>query len=196
MTPWTERPIELANLLNPAFCGFLIRSAAASYKESKPEGMPFALAFLVLPLVLHVSTRKTLPRSVRTTLISWLRVSVQVGWALRIAECSAKLFEPAISDVIHDDQRRPTCRVSQVKPANLSNTRMFRRVCLRLDARRSGSTADPAEVSVQMIVGVPRPGRIGEEESLDINHQRGFLEHLPANAAFSGFFHLAPATGW
>ena len=75
MTPWPERPVELANLLNPAFCGFLIRSAAASYTETKPECMPFALAFLILPLVLHRSTRDTLPTAVRTTLIAWLEAN-------------------------------------------------------------------------------------------------------------------------
>lgn len=78
MTPWSERPVELANLLNPAFCGFLIRSAAASYTEVRPEGMPFALAFLVLPLVLHMNTRNALPSSIRTTLIAWLEANPEV----------------------------------------------------------------------------------------------------------------------
>ena len=72
MVSWSERPVELANLLNPAFCGFLIRSAVISYTEIRPDGMPFALSFLVLPIVLHLNTREALPRDVRTTLISWL----------------------------------------------------------------------------------------------------------------------------
>ena len=78
MKSWSERPIELANLLNPAFCGFLIRAAVVSYSETQPDGMPFALSFLVLPVVLHMNTRDVLPSSVRKTLGAWLEENPEV----------------------------------------------------------------------------------------------------------------------
>jgi hypothetical protein len=70
--PWSERPAELANLLNPAFAGLLLYSAAKSYQEQAGHGMPMALTALVLPFVLHKGTRESLPRDTRTTLLAWL----------------------------------------------------------------------------------------------------------------------------
>lgn len=35
--------------------------------------MPYPLAFMVLPIVLHKSTRSRLPRSTRTSMASWLQ---------------------------------------------------------------------------------------------------------------------------
>jgi hypothetical protein len=75
MTSWAERPAEVAHLLNPAFSGFLIRSSIDSYTEVSQDDMPFALAFLVLPLVLHMRTRDSLPNSSSTTLIAWLEAN-------------------------------------------------------------------------------------------------------------------------
>lgn len=72
MRLWSERPAELANLLNPAFCGFLLRTSIEGYLEASGSGMPLALTFLVLPLVLHKATREALPRGVSTTLLAWL----------------------------------------------------------------------------------------------------------------------------
>lgn len=75
MTPWARRPAELANLLNPAFCGLLLFKATQSYHRESGSGMPLPLTFLVLPIVLHATTRASLPRSVATTLIAWLERS-------------------------------------------------------------------------------------------------------------------------
>ena len=72
MKPWSERPTDLANLLNPAFCGFLLYTTVKSYQKEANQGMPFSLCALVLPLVLHKSTRESLPNAVSTTLLSWL----------------------------------------------------------------------------------------------------------------------------
>src|SRR5258708_6268367 len=56
MSPWTERPTEVANLLNPAFVGALLRTAVEGYIGEAASGMPFEVAFLVLPFCLHTST--------------------------------------------------------------------------------------------------------------------------------------------
>lgn len=78
MMMWSERPAELANLLNPAFCGFLLYSAVKSYETEAGQGMPYSLCVLVLPLVLHKSTRESFPRDVRLTLLAWLEQNQQV----------------------------------------------------------------------------------------------------------------------
>jgi Family of unknown function (DUF6521) len=70
---WTERPQDVSNLLNPAFLGLLIHRAVGGFKREQNNGMPFELAFLVLPLVLHGATRARLPRAVSTSLPTWLQ---------------------------------------------------------------------------------------------------------------------------
>lgn len=70
---WDERPTELANLLNPAFTGAVLRFAVAGYLREAQAGMPFEIAFLVFPFCLHRATSVRLPRAVSTLLHSWLQ---------------------------------------------------------------------------------------------------------------------------
>jgi hypothetical protein len=72
--PWTERPSEVANLLNPAFIGALLRSAVKAYVDETEKGMPFEVAFLVLPFCLHPATASRFPaRAASTPLHAWLQ---------------------------------------------------------------------------------------------------------------------------
>jgi hypothetical protein len=75
----------VAHLLNPSFCGLLLRAVVAEYVRESKEGLPFALAFLVLPVVLHKATRDALPTSVATSLLGWLQdhPEARVGFAER-----------------------------------------------------------------------------------------------------------------
>lgn len=57
VTAWQNRPPEVANLLNPAFCGVLLRQSVAEYEDRVGTGLPYGLVFLVLPIVLHRPTR-------------------------------------------------------------------------------------------------------------------------------------------
>ncbi len=84
-TPWAERPIEHARLLNPAFLGLLICEGSRGYSSVREEGMPYALAFLASPIVLHKKTRELLPRAVSTSLAAWLSENpiAEVGFAER-----------------------------------------------------------------------------------------------------------------
>lgn len=62
MRRWEERPSEVAYLLNPAFCGEVIRRCIRKYQETS-GAMPYPLVFLVLPIVLHKKTReRVVPR--------------------------------------------------------------------------------------------------------------------------------------
>lgn len=72
LPPWQERPREVANLFNPAFTSLLLAKTLAGYAGSEPTGMPLALSFLVLPIILHPDTRDALPRAASTTMFGWI----------------------------------------------------------------------------------------------------------------------------
>ncbi|TIN00362.1 MAG: hypothetical protein E5Y34_12605 [Mesorhizobium sp.] len=69
--PWRDRPSEQAALFNPAFCGELISRTVAAYDVGRGGPLPFALAFLVLPLALHPGARAALPVRSDTTFATW-----------------------------------------------------------------------------------------------------------------------------
>ncbi len=72
-TSWIKRPLEQARLLNPAFVGTVIWACSRGYEfKRKGPGLPFALAFMAVPIVLHKATRETLPSSTRTSMTAWL----------------------------------------------------------------------------------------------------------------------------
>lgn len=66
------RPRVESNLLNPALIGLTIAYAAAGYTRDQPRPMPWPVAFLIPPLVLHRPTRSALPTSARTHFASWV----------------------------------------------------------------------------------------------------------------------------
>lgn len=72
MLSWNERPFEIAYLLNPAFCGLLLRETVHSFADERKQGLPYALSFLILPIVLHQSTRKALPERANIRMFDWL----------------------------------------------------------------------------------------------------------------------------
>lgn len=104
MRLWSERPDELANLLNPAFCGFLLRTSIEGYSEASGVGMPLALTFLVLPLVLHKATREALPRSVATKLLAWLHDNpdLRIDFAQRARSLVPFTRESLLFLTVHD----------------------------------------------------------------------------------------------
>lgn len=85
MKNWEQRPIEIRNLFNPAFCGLILHRAFAGYEEEDAEGMPFSLSLLVLPLCLHRDTRDVMASSSRSYLLKVVERNPQtlVGFAER-----------------------------------------------------------------------------------------------------------------
>jgi hypothetical protein len=73
MQAWSKRVIEEANLFNPAFCAALLAKASEEFVKKNQQPFPFALAFLVLPVVLHRGTRMSLPGSTITALLPWIQ---------------------------------------------------------------------------------------------------------------------------
>jgi hypothetical protein len=64
--PWNQRPIEIRNLFNPAFCGIVLFRALTGFEEEDERGMPFSLALLILPLSLHKQSRDILAQANRS----------------------------------------------------------------------------------------------------------------------------------
>lgn len=72
MTHWRDRSIEERNLLNPGFCATLFWHAAQGHAADRGTLMAVELSFVVLPFVLHLETRESLPRNITTSLPTWL----------------------------------------------------------------------------------------------------------------------------
>jgi hypothetical protein len=66
MKRWDQRPIEIRNLFNPAFCGLVLFRSFCGYDEEDSRGMPFSLSLLILPLCLHKETRDILSKGNRS----------------------------------------------------------------------------------------------------------------------------------
>ena len=69
---WSERPVIVANALNPAFCGEVLRVAIKSYEDEKKEPFPFPLLFIILPIILHKEIRNSLPKSKAKKFYEWV----------------------------------------------------------------------------------------------------------------------------
>lgn len=59
-------------MLNPALLAAVISGAAIEYARADGKPMPWPLAFLVAPLVVHRGTREALPRTTATHLGNWV----------------------------------------------------------------------------------------------------------------------------
>ncbi|AVQ08010.1 TPA: hypothetical protein HH295_20475 [Xanthomonas vasicola pv. zeae] len=88
MKRWDQRPFEVKNLFNPAFCGLVLFRALLGYEEENPDGMPFSLALLVLPLCLQKDARQVIAGSSRSYLLKIVEKNPQllVGFADRATD--------------------------------------------------------------------------------------------------------------
>lgn len=87
MSPWQQRPPEIAYLLNPAFCGAILRRCIQRYQKESPTNatFPYPVVFLVLPIVLHQKTRASIPKHSKEQLHIWLQTNphIRIGLAER-----------------------------------------------------------------------------------------------------------------
>ncbi|TGR72586.1 hypothetical protein EN837_04405 [bacterium M00.F.Ca.ET.194.01.1.1] len=95
MKPWHQRPIEIRNLLNPAFCGLVLSRAMTGYEEDDDRGIPFSLLLLILPLCLHKETRSILARGSRSYLLKAIEThpEILVGFPRRTTAMMSYTFE-------------------------------------------------------------------------------------------------------
>lgn len=95
MKRWSQRPIEIRNLFNPAFCGLILFRALQGYEEEDDRGMPFSLSLLVLPLCLHKDSREIVASNPRSYLLKTTEKNqqVMVGFAHRVTHMLPYAFE-------------------------------------------------------------------------------------------------------
>lgn len=95
MKPWSERPFETKSLFNPAFCSLLLLRAIEGYQHEGKGGLPFSLAFLVLPLCLHKDSRVRLAANKKTYLLKLIaeNPSLLIGFDKRCQYLRAYMFE-------------------------------------------------------------------------------------------------------
>ena len=95
MKRWNQRPFEIRNLFNPAFCGLVLFRALHGYEEEDARGMPFSLSLLVLPLCLHKDSREVIASSPRSYLLKTTEKNqqVMVGFADRVTNMLPYVFE-------------------------------------------------------------------------------------------------------
>jgi hypothetical protein len=140
MTPWEDRPFEVANLLNPAFCGLLLADAACAYAQRRNEGLPYPLSFLVLPLSLHRETRGLLPATIRTKMHVWLQVNAQVriGFASRCRHLVPYTKEAIVFGTVNGLLRVSSSGCLETSPGRRSSTRTSER-CDVMECQRSAA---------------------------------------------------------
>lgn len=68
MKLWKQRPREIRNLFNPAFCGLVLARGVEGFADTANRPMPFSLTLLILPLCLHKRTRDQLKEANRSYL--------------------------------------------------------------------------------------------------------------------------------
>lgn len=95
MKRWDQRPFEIRNLLNPAFCGLVLFRALQGYEAEDAFGMPFSLSLLVLPLCLHKDSREVIAANSRSYLLKTTEKNpqVMVGFADRATNMLPYAFE-------------------------------------------------------------------------------------------------------
>ena len=93
MKRWDQRPFEIRNLFNPAFCGLVLFRAMQGYEEEDPRGLPFSLSLLVLPLCLHKNSRELISGRSYLLKITEKNPQIQVGFADRVTVMLPYAFE-------------------------------------------------------------------------------------------------------
>lgn len=83
MNAWNKRVPEIAYLLNPPFCSAIIYHVIFEYQKKAKRALPFTLVYLILPIVLHKSTRERITS--RTNMVVWVQKNpdVLVGFPSR-----------------------------------------------------------------------------------------------------------------
>ncbi len=95
MRVWDQRPIEVRNLFNPAFCGLVLLRAMANFEEEDSRGIPFSLVPLILPICLHKQSREIIVPSTRSYFLKLVANHPQllIGFGARARDMLPFTFE-------------------------------------------------------------------------------------------------------
>ncbi|MFI7236863.1 three component ABC system middle component [Streptomyces cyaneofuscatus] len=104
MTVWADRHPISAAMLNPALISAVLATAAQGYDKESDQGMPWALGFIVTPMVLHRPTRQALPISTRTHLAAWAgqHPVIRAGFPARAQALAETVKEGTRFGLAHD----------------------------------------------------------------------------------------------
>jgi Family of unknown function (DUF6521) len=96
---WERRPLEERANYNPAFLALLLREAADGYITESQRTLPVPLAFLALPLVLHRTTRESLPKIISTSMPIWLQEHpfLREGFVARVRAVAPAVREALVT---------------------------------------------------------------------------------------------------
>jgi Family of unknown function (DUF6521) len=94
---WQDRPVEEANLFNPAFLCALINEFLKDYQKVHAGGAPTTVVVIAMATTLHRASRERLPNRTITSLYAWLQDNedLLVGFASR-----AKNIVPYVKEAI------------------------------------------------------------------------------------------------
>lgn len=94
---WHNRPIEEANLFNPAFMCALLHEFLKDYVKAQPDGAPMTVVVIAMTATLHRTSRERLPNRTVTPLYAWLQENenLLIGFASR-----AKNIAPYVKEAI------------------------------------------------------------------------------------------------
>jgi len=101
---WEDRPEITAHLINPAFCGEIMRVCASAYKQESRNNLPFALSVLVLPLILNNGIRERLPKNKSNTIHGWINENedLKIGLANSITSFIPFTRETVMFAIAHN----------------------------------------------------------------------------------------------
>lgn len=75
---WEHLPRDSAALLNPALLAVLVERAVRGAVQEGHDGLPWELAYLLVPMSLDAETRKSLPMRINSPLVSWVANNSEV----------------------------------------------------------------------------------------------------------------------
>lgn len=157
MKAWSERPAELAYLLNPAFCGTILHEFFHWYQQASDRDVPYALAFLPLPIVLPARTRETLTATTRQ-LQSWIGanepVRIELGRMTRdmlpfTREALVFLAQRKLLQLTADGEFHVPARLTGLNKAGHGETLEMIQAAARL-AKLAANTGNPDTIYAQL----------------------------------------------
>lgn len=124
MKVWENRDPIVANLLNPAYCGILLASSIAGYREVSGKNMPFSLVVLLLPFLLYKHVADNIPHTSRTNLYGWIH---DKEWILVDYASRVKALKPYTEETIMFAMQQGIINVTNSGELFVQNSKLLRK---------------------------------------------------------------------
>jgi Family of unknown function (DUF6521) len=115
---WKNRPEITAHLNNPAFCSEIIRECVIGYNGESNRKFPFALSFLVLPIILNSKIRDRLPSNKSNNVHRWINENedLKIGLSSSITSFIPFTKESIMFAITHDSLEIDEVGNIEIKP--------------------------------------------------------------------------------